>query len=308
MAEGKSYKKFMQLKDSQVVLYIGWLLHRRRNIFLKAIKEGWAVGQFNVSNLETMRGVVEAAEEMKMPVVIGTSEGESRFIGLRQAVAIVRSFKEDGSIPIILNLDHGRDLSYIKRAIDLGYDMVHYDGSSLPLAENIKNTISIVRYAHSKGVIVEGELGSICGGSEIHKEKIEVSEETLADPDEAKTFAEKTRIDILAVALGSIHGLYENAEKPQPNLKRLTEIKEKVKIPFVLHGGSGIGKSILREAINLGVAKINVNTELRKAFVDSLRYELDNNPEEIKPYKIFPPVIEAVRKIATEKISIFSNK
>jgi len=296
----------MQLNNSQLVLYIGWILHKRLSIFKKAQKEGWAVGQFNVSNLEAMRAVIEAARELKKPVIIGTSEGESRFIGLKQAVCLVKSFREESSFPIYLNLDHGKDLDYIKKAIDQGYDLVHYDGSSLSLKENIKNTISIVKYAHGKGVLVEGEIGTILGSSEIHKEELEVKKENLASSEDAKIFVEKTKIDILAVAVGNIHGLYENAEKPQPDLKRLTEIKEKVKIPFVLHGGSGIKEYNLKEAIRLRVVKINVNTELRKAFTDSLRKALSENPDEVKPYKIILPSIVAMKDVVRQKIRQYS--
>jgi len=280
-----------------------------KKYFEKARKERFAIGQFNISNLETLRAIVGACRNLKSPVIIGTSEGESKFIGLRQAAALIGSFKEEIGLSIFLNLDHGRTFEYIKEATDSGYDAVHFDGSKLPLEENIEVTKKVVKYCRGKGVWVEGEVGIIKGSSELHKEKIEVSEEDLTIPDEALKFINETKVDSLAINIGTFHGVDSFGKKPHINLRRLKEIKEKVgdRVFLVLHGGSGVPEEDIKTAIETGIRKININTELRLSFTNTLKRVLEENPEETTPYKYMQESIDAVQKIVEEKIKLFTQ-
>ncbi len=277
--------------------------------FKKAQKEKFAIGQFHISNLETLRAIMRAAQNLRSPVIIGTSEGESKFIGLRQAVALIKSFKEETGLPIFINLDHGKDFEYIKEAIDLGYDAVHFDGSRMPLEENIEIAKKVAEYGHKKKVFVEGEVGIIKGASERHKEKIEVNEEDLTDPEEALRFINETKVDSLAINIGTFHGVDISGGKPHINLQRLREIKEKVgeRVFLVLHGGSGVMEEDIKEAIAIGIRKININTELRLSFTNALRKALEKNPEETTPYKYMSESISAVQKIVEDKIKLFGS-
>jgi fructose-bisphosphate aldolase class II len=261
-------------------------------IFKKAQKEGWAIGQFNFSTLEVLGAIVQAAKKMKSPIIVGTSEGESKFIGLRQAVAVIKSFREETNIPIFLNLDHGKTFHYVKKAIEAGYDAVNFDGSELSLKENIRKTKKIVKYARKFGVLVEGAVG-IVGGA-------------LTNSEEAWQFVKETKVDSLAMALGSIHGIGSSGIDPRLKIKRLKEIKEKLKNTFlVLHGGSGVQKKDIKAGIKSGIVKININTELRMAYTNTLKSVLKK--KEIVPYKYMPKVIEAVQKVVEEKIKLFSS-
>lgn len=263
-----------------------------KHYFKKAKKEKWAIGQFNFSNLEQLQGIIIAAKNKKSPVIVGTSTKESQFIGLRQAVALVNSFREEMGLPIFLNLDHGKIFSYTKKAIDLGYQAVHFDGSELPLSENIKITKRIVEYAHQRGVVVEGEVG-IIGGD-------------LTSSEEVKKFIKEVKTDILTVNIGTSHGI-KFSEK-NLNLKRLKEISNITgKIPLVLHGGSGVLEKDIKAIIKLGIIKINVNTELRIAYTNALRKVLKENLTENISYKYMPTVISAVQKVVEEKIKLFGS-
>jgi len=277
------------------------------NLLRRAQKEKWAVGQFNISNLETLRAILQAAQRLRSPVIIGTSESESSFLGLKQAVALIKSFKEEIDCPIFLNYDHGRDIIRLKHAIDLGYDSVHYDGSNLSLEDNISNLKELVAYGHKSDVLVEGELGSVGGSSEIHKEEIEIMIGNQVRPEDIDGFINETGVDILALGIGNIHGVYEDRPKPKIDVARLTEIKEKARIPFVFHGGSGVPEEEIRQVIECGFSKININTELRIAYAESLRNYLLSNRQEVKPYKIFQTVIENIQKVAEEKILLFKS-
>ncbi len=262
--------------------------------FKKAGKQGWAVGQFNFSNLRILKAIVLAAQENKSPVIVGTSEGESRSIGLKQAVALIKSFRRETQLPIFLNLDHGKTFGYIKKAIDAGYDAVHFDGSRLPLARNIRETKKVVKYAKKSGVFVEGEVGMIGGA--------------LTCTEEAQEFIKKTGVDSLAVAVGNLHGIRSSGINPNLNLKRLKEIKKKAgSLPLVLHGGSGTPQNDIKKAIKLGIAKVNINTELRLAYLKALKKALKRKSKKITLYKYMPRVIEAVQKVVEDKIKLFGS-
>lgn len=281
-----------------------------KKILKKAQKEHYAIGQFNASNLEQIKAIVGAAYKLKSPVIIGTSEGESSFIGLKQIRALVSSYQKQTNLPIFLNFDHGHSLDKIKKAIEAGYDAVHFDGSGLTFKENVRQTKEVVEYIKFQ-VLVEGELGYLRGSSALHREKAEIKEEDLTKANEALRFIEETGVDSLAVVIGNIHGIY--TQMPKLNLKRLKEIKEKIGVRppgvfLVLHGGSGIPDEEIKKAIALGIVKININTELRAAWTETIKKSLEDNPREIVPYKLMPPVIEAVQKKVEEKIKLFGSE
>lgn len=275
-----------------------------------ARKGGWAIGQFNFSTMEIMRAIFQAAEKLKSPIIIGTSEGESGFFGIDEAVALKDLFSKKYGVPALLNLDHGKSLDYIKKVVDAGYDLVHFDGSKLPLEENIKITKEVVDYAHKKGVLVEGEVGIIGGSSVVYKERIEAKEEDLTDPKEAKFFLEKTKVDCLAINVGTFHGMESSGPSPHIHLSRLKEIREEIKNKafLVLHGGSGTPEEDIKEAIKLGIVKININTESRLAFTNAIKKSFQENEAEIVPYKFLLPSIISVQQVVEEKINLFNSK
>ncbi len=269
----------------------------------------YAIGQFNVSTDEQIRAVVEVAKELKSPVIIGTSEGEREFIGIEQIVALVETWQKETNLPIILNADHCKSFESAKEVIDAGYSAVHFDGSTLPFEENVKITQRVVEYAKSKNpeIVVEGEVGYLRGSSEVHKEKIEIREEDLTKLDEAKEFVKQTKIDSLALAIGTIHGIEAEGEE-RIYLDRLKEIQKAIPETFlVLHGGSGASGEDIKKAIKLGIVKININTELRVAYSKGLGKEIKEHPEEVKPYKILAPAVEEMKKVVKEKIDLFGS-
>lgn len=265
------------------------------------------MGQFNISNLETLRAIVLAGLKLKSPVLVGTSEGESKFLGLDVAVSLVSAFRKETGHPIFLNLDHGRSLDYIGKAMEAGYDAVHFDGSKLPLKENIKITKQVVSLARRKRVWVEGEVGFIPGSSTVLKNSPELRKQNLTDPKEAKMFIRKTGVDALAINIGTFHGIKSFGKNPRINLQRLEEIRKSVgNIPLVMHGGSGTPERDIRSALKFGIRKININTELRLAFSRGFKKSLSGG--EIVPYKYMPEVILGIQKVVEEKIKLFGSR
>jgi len=285
----------------------------------KAYQGGWAIGQFNFSDFSELKAIVNAAAKLKSPIILGTSEGESGFFGLEEAVVMRDFLRKKTGLPIFLNLDHGKSLEYLKNAIDVGYDMVHFDGSKLPLedlpasatqkalqAGNISISKKVVAYAKWRGVIVEGEVGRIgTDASRVYQEKFEIKEEYLTKPDEAIEYVKKTGVNLLAISIGTFHGIDAMGESPHIRLDRLKEIREKINIPLVLHGGSGTPENDIKESVKLGISKININTEIRKAFAQTLLQDLQKG--EIVPYKFLPGAMEAVSKVVEDKISLFGS-
>ena len=283
--------------------------------FQKAQKEKWAIGQFNFSAYTQLKAIVEAGKNLKSPIILGTSEGESKFFGLEEAVILRNLLRNRLRNPIFLNLDHGKSFDYLKQAIDAGYDMVHFDGSKLPLEENIKISSEVVKYARWRGVLVEGELGIIgTDSSKVYSEKFEIKEENLTKSNEVKNYVEKTGVDLLAVSIGNFHGMESSGQEPRLRLDKLEEINEtlrqsKTKNSFlVLHGGSGTNKEDVKKAIEIGILKININTELRLAYTDALRKALNDNIGEITPYKYLPEAKKSVQDIVESKITLFSSQ
>jgi len=289
-----------------------------QEILIEARQNGMAIGHFNISNLEMLRGILEAAKEAgNVPVMIGASEGEADFIGRRAAVALARAFQEEYSIPIFLNADHHKSVEAAKKAIDAGFDSVHIDLSKLPYEENLKGTKDVVEYARSKvsgsmfqvsGINVEGELGYLpTDSSKIYKEEVKIDPASLTKPEEAAAFAVETGIDRFAAAVGNLHGIAAN--EPKLDLDRIRAIRAALPehVAFVLHGGSGIPASQVKEAIKAGMNNVHVSTEIRVAFTQALRTSLAANPDETTPYKLFPPAVEAVKRKVLEKLKLFST-
>jgi len=278
--------------------------------FKKAQKENFAIPQFNFSDFTQVKGITSKAKELKSPVILGTSEGESEFFGIEETVAIRNVLRKKLNLPIFLNLDHGKSFDYIKKAIDVGYDMVHFDGSKLQLEENISKTKKIKKYARWRGVLVEGEVGRIgTESSTIYSEKFEIKEEDLTKPEEAQKFINKTGVDLLAVSIGNFHGIEVSGVCPNLKINILKDIKEKLpNTLFVLHGGSGIMEDDIKNVIAQGIVKININTEIRIAFSENLRKILNNDPKLIVPYKFLPLVQKSVEEIVEQKIKLLNSE
>jgi fructose-bisphosphate aldolase class II len=273
--------------------------------FKKARKEKWALAQFNFSCAEQLQGIVQAAVRQHSPLLVGTSEGDAGFLGIHQAVALVGAYRKEFNIPIFLNFDHGKSLQSIRAAIEAGYDAVHIDASRLGLEENILLTRRVVQFARKNRIqVVEGEIGEIPGHSTVYRSRTS-KKSMFSDPSQAERFAKETGVDNLAVNVGSAHGIYKGGERL--NLQLLQEIKKRVQCGLVLHGGSGVNAKDVLSAIKLGVVKVNISTDLRLAFSTKLREVLSRNPEEITPYNIFPPVVEAVQKVAAKHMQFFGS-
>ena len=281
-------------------------------ILLKVQKENRAIGHFNISNLEALWGIFNAARKLVAPVIIGTSEGERDFIGARQAVALVKSLREQFDYPIFINADHTYSFDSVKEAIDIGYDAVIFDGTELPFEENIKITKRCVEYARkiNPEIIVEAELGFIGKSSKILDEipsGVKITEEFLTKAEEAKEFVERTGIDLIAPAVGNIHGMLKGGKDPALNIERIREIRKSAGIPLVLHGGSGNSAEDFTNAINAGVSIVHISTEIRVAYRIALQLSLQENPDEVAPYKYLKEAIKAVEKTAEEKLRIFNK-
>lgn len=275
-------------------------------IFQRAKSEGWAIGAFNAGNLEILQAIVNAAENQRSPVIVETSVGEAGHFGVENFLDVVENSRQRSGLPILTNFDHGPGLEECQKAIEQGYDLVHFDGSHLPYEENIKITKILGEMAKQKGVLIEGEFNRMPGDSSWHDELAESIQATAdyTDPEMAADFVARTGCDILAVMIGNLHGLYRQPERI--NLELLKIIGGKINCFFSLHGGSGLLAEDVRRAVSLGVVKVNVNTELRLTF----RQTLDNvlkGSEEIVIYKIMPPVIAAVQKVVEEKMELFGS-
>ena len=279
-----------------------------KHYFKKAYQEHWAIGQFNFSTFEQVKGIIAAAQQLKAPIILGTSEGESKFVGLEEAVALRDVLRKKTGVPIFLNLDHGKSFDYLKEAVAAGYDMIHFDGSKLPLDENIKISKEVVKFAKWKNVVVEGEVGRFgTDASRMYTEKFEIKEENLTNAEDAKRYLKEAKVDVLAVSIGTFHGIDITGVSPHIKLDRLAQIKEGIAIPMVLHGGSGTPEEDIKAAIQGGISKININTETRLAFSSALRKALSDNTSEITPYKYLGDPIEAVKTVIVKNITLFGS-
>lgn len=282
------------------------------DVIIKAKQEKKAVGHFNISNLEGLWGIFNAARTLNVPVIIGTSEGERDFIGVRQAVALVKSLREEFGYPIFLNADHTYSFERVKEAVDAGYDAVIFDGAKLSLEENIAETRRCVEYAKSvnPNIIVEGELGFIGTSSKLLDgipEGVELGEESLTHVADAVRFVEETGVDMLAPAVGNMHGMLKGGVDPRLNIKRIKELAEAVSVPLVLHGASGNVADDIADALAAGISLVHINTEIRVAYRDGLRKSLQEDPEEVAPYKFLKGGVQAVQKVVESKLKIFNR-
>lgn len=272
----------------------------------RAKAEKFAVGQFNMNNLEFTKAIMEAAIEERSPFIFGVSEGAIKYMGLDYVVAMARAAAEKSDIPVVLHLDHGSSFEVAMQCIRAGFTSVMFDGSHYPLEENIQKTKEVVRAAHALGVSVEGELGTI-GGTE---DDLTVADEDakLAKPDEAIRFFEETGVDALAIAVGTAHGLYKGEVRIRYNI--IEEVAKNISVPIVLHGGSGVPDDAIRKSIELGVGKINVNTENQVAMTEAIKKVLVEKPDTIDPRKYLKPAIEAMKEVVKGKMRLFgsSNK
>ena len=274
-----------------------------KEMLIRARAEKYAVGQFNINNVEWTSAILDVAQELKSPVILGVTAGASKYMGgWHTSVAIINGLIKDKgyTIPIAIHLDHGASFEECKAAIDAGFSSVMIDASHHPLAENIEITQKVVAYAHARGISVEAELGRV-GGQEDHV----IAEEMYAIPSECKALVEATDVDCLAPALGSVHGPY--AGEPKLGFKEMEEIGNMLGLPLVLHGGSGIPDFQIKRAISCGTAKINVNTESQQAWTAIVREVLAKDAKVYDPRKIIGPGREGIKRVVREKINLFGS-
>ena len=272
-----------------------------KEMLIKARKGHYAVGQFNINNLEWTEAILDEAQALNAPVILGVSEGAAKYMGGWLVVsAMVKAYikSKNITVPVALHVDHGSSFEVVKAAIDAGFSSVMIDASHFPFEENIEITKKVVEYAHARGVSVEAELGRV-GGQEDHV----VAETMYADPEECRILVEKTGIDCLAPALGSVHGPYHG--EPKLGFDEMAYINDLLKMPLVLHGGSGIPDEQLRKAIDRGTAKINVNTESQQAWTAIVREVLEKDKNVYDPRKIIGPGKEGIKNVVRAKCEVF---
>ncbi|MCI2061637.1 MAG: class II fructose-1,6-bisphosphate aldolase [Eubacteriaceae bacterium] len=293
-----------------------------KEMFAKALNSDYAVGAFNVNNMEIIQGIVEAAELENAPVILQVSAGARKYANPVYLVKLVEAAIEDTGLDLVLHLDHGADFEICKDCVDNGFSSVMIDGSKYPFEENIALTKKVVDYAHAKGVVVEAELGKLAGVEDAVN--VDAREATFTDPDEAIEFVEKTGVDSLAVAIGTSHGAYKFKGTPYLDFERLEKIHQMLpETPLVLHGAStvmpefvalcnkyggdipgaqGVPEDMLSEAAKHGVCKINVDTDLRLAMTAKIRECMYEDPSVFDPRKYLGPARDAIRDMVQHKI------
>lgn len=270
-----------------------------------------AIGHFNFSNLEGLYAIARAARTLKVPVIVGLSEGEEEAIGTHAAVALVATIRKDWNIPIFLNADHHYSFASVKSAIDAGYDSVIYDGARLSVEENIAISKQCVDYARDiskitgRDILVEVELGYIGEGSSM-RDEAPSGVQMVTDPVEATKFMQATGADMLAPAVGTFHGLLKHGDKPRLNIPTIGSVAGSTGVPLVLHGGSG-NDADYSAAIDAGIAIVHVNTELRRAYTNALKAYMEQHPDDIAPYKYGTNAGLAMEALVTEKLKMFNK-
>jgi fructose-bisphosphate aldolase class II len=301
------------------------MLVTNKDLLYPARQKAYAVGAFNINNLESLLAVAEAAVEEKSPVIVAVTPSAIKYAGLAYLAKIAKTAAETAPVPMSLHLDHGENFETAAKCIEAGFTSVMIDGSFLKFEENAALTKRVVDFAHPKGVTVEAELGRLAG---VEESTVEEKEAVLTDPNAAKEFVEKTGVDALAVAIGTSHGAYKFKAEPKLDFERLKFIKEKVDVPLVLHGASsvpqwiiekavkygaeltgakGIPEEHIKKAISLGIAKINIDTDLRLAFTATIREFLAKSPKEFDPRKILGPAKEAMKEVVKGKMRLFGS-
>ncbi len=289
------------------------MIKNLREYIREAEEKKVAIGHFNISNLEALHGIYNAAKKLDLPVIIGLSEGEEDFVGKEEAAALVRTIRDRDNYPIFLNADHHYSFERVKSSVDAGYDSAIIDRVELPMEENIEIVKKCVDYGRklakieSREILIESELGFIGTSSKLLDKIPEgVSKETMTKPEDAKYFVEKTGIDLLAPSVGNVHGMVKGGN-PKLDIGRIKDIREACGVPLVLHGGSGISDEDFKEAIKAGIAIIHINTEIRVAYKEALEKFLKENPKEVAPYKFSKQAVEAVEKVVEERLKLFNN-
>jgi fructose-bisphosphate aldolase, class II len=283
-----------------------------RDVLQQAQTRGVAIGHFNISDLVLLKAVFDGARELNLPVLVGASEGERAFMGVRQIAALVRSLRDEFDFPIFLNADHTHSLASAEEAARAGFDAIVFDRSALPWEENVRQTREAVvaLKAINPSILIEGEIGDIGTGSEIHETVPDLSK-GLTSAAEARQFVEATGVDILAPAVGNMHGMIRTMVrgevKKHLDIERIAEIKKAAGVPLTLHGGSGTDDDDFRRAIAAGINVIHINTELRVAWRRSLESALAGNRHEVVPYKILPLVVESVKHVVSTRLSLFNG-
>ena len=272
-----------------------------------------AIGHFNIADLVLLKGVFQAARELNVPVMVGASEGEREFAGTRQLASVVRSLRDEFDYPIFLNADHTHSLAKAQEAVKAGFDSVVFDLSALPLAENARSTHQAVEELKSMNpaVVVEGEIGDIGSGSEIHADGPS-PDHALTTPEEARQFVAETKVDVLAPAVGNSHGMRKSMvtgkERKHLAIDRIREIKSATGVPMTLHGGSGTADEDLKQAIRAGINIVHINTELRLAWKQGLEAGLARREDEVVPYKILPSSVAAVHDVVSARLRLFARQ
>jgi fructose-bisphosphate aldolase class II len=301
------------------------MLVTNKDLMVPARKNGYAIGAFNVQNLESMSAIAEAATEEKSPVIMQITPSVIKYAGLAYISNLVKTAAQLAPVPIAMHLDHGDSFETAAKCIDAGFSSVMIDGSFLSFDENVAVTKRVVSVAHPKGVSVEAELGKLAG---VEERSVAEKDAILTDPEAAVEFVKKTGVDTLAVAIGTSHGAYKFKSEAKLDLERLKMISEKVSIPLVLHGASSVPQEIVekankygaelsgakgipedqyRKAISLGIAKINIDTDLRLAFTAAVREALTNSPKNFDPRKILGPAKDAMKEVAKGKMGLFGS-
>ena len=269
-----------------------------KKMLLEAQKGGYAVGAFNVENMEMVKAVIAAAEELNAPVMLQTTPSTVKYGSLETYAAIVAAEAKKATVPVCLHLDHGNSYELAMAAIEAGYSSVMIDGSHESLENNIAITKKVVEDAEKKEIPVEAELGKV-GGKE---DDLEAEADMNTDPIEAKQFVDRTRVSSLAIAIGTAHGFY--AGTPVLDKERVSEIKALVSVPLVLHGASGLSNEEIKECVNRGMCKVNFATELRVAYTDAVKRLLEEKPETFDPKKIGEVGMLAVKELAVNRMKV----
>ena len=282
------------------------------HVLRQSEKDGAALGHFNVADQVLVAAVLGAANELRVPVLVGASEGERDFFGTRQLAALVKSMREESPVAVFLNADHTHSLTKALEAANAGFDAIGIDFSALPLEQNVSRTKEAVEAikAINPDILVEGEIGDIGTGSEIHE--IEHRGGDLTTPGEARQFVDSTGIDILAPAVGNMHGMVKSMvqgkSKKHLDVARIAQIKQATHVFLTLHGGSGTEDEDLTKAIVAGINIIHINTELRIAWRQSLQDSLSRDPNEVVPYRVLRPVVDRVKDVIGARLRLFTRR
>lgn len=278
-----------------------------KDLFKGDVRGKFAYPAFNTMNLETTQGILQAAEELHVPVILETSEGAIKYAGLETIFELMASMAIKAKVPVALHMDHGKDVEQLKRGIELGYSSAMIDHSSLPLQQNIADTKEMVKFAHKEGAWVQGEVGRIRGQEDWVS--VEDSESLLTTPEEAEEFWKQTQVDTLACSVGTIHGIIKmnGTATAHVDTDRIARIAQVVPVPLVLHGASGVPDDVIRSAIAAGISIINIDTELRIGFTSAIRQALAEHTDEVDPRKYLSSAVEGVKEAALKKLKLFKT-